>query len=347
MNANFWKGKKCLITGITGFVGSHLARRLVKLDAEVIGITRRKTLPETVKDISGSIGLEIGDIEDYDFLHKLFEMYRFDTCFHLAASAIVKFVQENPLTAFKTNITGTWNMLEVSRRHMTTLERLIVASSDKAYGQEKAPYDEKHSSLIGLHPYDCSKACADLLAQTYFVTYGLPVRITRCSNIYGEGDPNESRVIPSTILRILRGEKPIVHKGRENYVRECMYVGDAVNAYLMLAEKMTNNKDIERETLDPIHHAFCAYNVGAGEESKISVIDLVRKVLKLMGKKGVDSEIDFRQSREPFYEIKEQFLSTTKFRRVFEGWEPMNLDDGLKLTIEWHKDRYKKTFGEK
>lgn len=347
MNGSFWKGRKCLVTGITGFVGSHLAKKLVELDAEVIGITRRKTLPETVEDISGSFGLEIGDIEDYDFLHRLFEVYRFDTCFHLAASAIVRFVQENPLTAFKTNITGTWNILEVSRRHMTTLERLIVASSDKAYGQEKAPYDEVHSSLIGLHPYDCSKACADFLSQTYFVTYKLPVRITRCCNIYGPGDPNESRVIPGTILRILKGEKPVVHKGRENYIRECMYIDDAVTAYLMLAEKMTDDKDIQHETPDVKHHAFCAYNIGSGEESKISVIDLIRRILKLMGKEGTNSEIHFKPSREPFYEIREQFLTTTKFRRVFEEWKPTNLDDGLKLTIQWYKNRYEKIIAKK
>ncbi len=345
MSANFWKGKKCLVTGITGFVGSCIARRLLKLNAEIVGVTSRRTIPDTVKDISGSVALEIGDIEDYDFLHRLFEMYRFDTCFHLAASAIVRFVQENPVTAFKTNIAGTWNILEVSRRHMTTLERLVVASSDKAYGQEKAPYDEVHSSLIGLHPYDCSKACGDLLAQTYFVTYKLPVRITRCSNIYGPGDPNESRVIPGTIRRILKGEKPVVHKGRENYVRECMYIDDAVDAYLMLAEKMTNNKDIENQMHQPGHRAFCAYNIGSGEESKISVLNLIKRILKLMGKEDKDSEIAFVKSREPFYEIKEQFLSTTKFRGAFEDWKPVKLDDGLKLTIEWYKDKYEKIPG--
>lgn len=339
----FWKKKKCLVTGVTGFVGSLLTKKLVEFGADVVGISRKTSTPDTLGGIKDKITIETGRIEDYEFVDSLFEMYPFDTCFHLAACSIVKFAEENPLAAFKTNITGTWNVLESSRKHRTTLRRLIVASSDKAYGETEIPYDETRSSLIGLHPYDCSKSCADLLAQTYFTTYDLPVRITRFCNIYGGGDSNDSRIIPGSIIRILRGEKPIVHLGRQDYIREYIYIDDVVEGYLLLAEKMTDNEDIKGRIRTPF--AFCAYNISSG--TRINTLNLVKKILRLMDKNDEDSEIDFQTTSLSFHEIEAQFLSTVKFREVFKEWKPKDLDEGLKITIEWYRDWHRKIFEEK
>ncbi|WP_369546949.1 GDP-mannose 4,6-dehydratase [Bacillus velezensis] len=321
---SFWKNKNVFVTGCTGLLGSRLVKELIDQGANVTGLVR-DTVPksnlyqgEQVKQMN----IVQGALEDLDVIERALGEYEIDTVFHLAAQAIVGVANRNPISTFEANILGTWNILEACRRH-PLIKRVIVASSDKAYGdQPTLPYDE-NMPLQGKHPYDVSKSCADLLSHTYFNTYGLPVCITRCGNLYGGGDLNFNRIIPQTIQLVLNGEAPEI-RSDGTFIRDYFYIEDAVEAYLLLAEKM--------EELNLAGEAFNFSN-----EIQLTVLELVEKILKAM-----DSDLKPKVLNQGSHEIKHQYLSAEKARKLL-NWTPAHtIDEGLEKTIEWYKAFFQK-----
>jgi CDP-glucose 4,6-dehydratase len=319
--STFWRDRPTLVTGATGLVGSWLVRRLLDAEAEVVCLVR-DWVPTSELVRSGSIArvkVVRGDVRDQALLERTLGEHEIDTVFHLAAQTIVGIANRNPVSTFETNIQGTWSLLEASRRS-PTVQRVVLASSDKAYGdQEKLPYEES-TPLQGRHPYDVSKSCADLIAHAYAVSYGLPVAVTRCGNFYGGGDLNWNRIVPGTIRSILRGQRPVIRSdGR--FVRDYFYVEDGANAYMVLAEALAQRPELAGE----------AFNFS--NEIQVTVLELVRWVLRVMQS---DLEPDVRN--EASNEIVHQYLSAAKARRVL-GWAPLfDLEEGLRRTIAWYRD---------
>ncbi len=314
----FWKDKNVFITGCTGFLGSYLAKELIRHGANVTGLVR-DIVPKSALyqgEEYKSINLVNGKLEDRELLERTLGEYEIDSVFHVAAQAIVGVANRNPVGTFETNIRGTWNLLEAARRS-PLIQRIVVASSDKAYGdQEQLPYDET-MPLSGRHPYDVSKSCTDLISQAYYKTYGLPVCVTRCGNLYGGGDLNFNRIIPQTIRSILNGEAPVI-RSDGTFIRDYFYVEDAVRAYLLLAERM-NALRLEGE----------AFNFS--NEIQLTVLDLVKEILRLM-----NSELKPVVLNQGSNEIKHQYLSARKAREVL-GWAPAyTLEEGLGKTIDWY-----------
>lgn len=317
----FWLDRPTFVTGGTGLVGSWLVRRLVASGADVVCLVR-DWVPQSELVRTGTldhIKVVRGDIRDRETLERVLGEYEIDTVIHLAAQTIVTIANRNPISTFESNITGTWNLLEASRRS-PKVKQIVVASSDKAYGdQEKLPYDES-TSLQGQHPYDVSKSCADLIAHTYAVSYGLPVAITRCGNFYGGGDLNWNRIIPGTIRSVLRGQRPIIRSDGK-YIRDYFYVEDGAAAYMLLAEQLAAKPELRGE----------AFNFS--NEIQMTVSEIVDKILKLM-----DSALQAEIRNEVNNEILHQYLSAEKARSQL-GWSPLfTLDEGLARTIEWHKN---------
>jgi CDP-glucose 4,6-dehydratase len=260
-----------------------------------------------------------GDICDAALMERVLGEYEIDTVFHLAAQTIVGIANRNPVSTFQTNIGGTCSVLEACRRS-AKVKAVVVASSDKAYGdQESLPYDED-TPLQGRHPYDVSKSCADLIAQSYFTTYKLPVGITRCGNFYGGGDLNWNRIVPGTIRSILRGKRPIVRSDGQ-YVRDYFYIEDGAAAYILLAERLADNPKLHGE----------AFNFS--NETPVSVLEIVERISRLMG-----SNLKPVILNEASNEIRRQYLSSAKARKLLK-WRPLvTLDEGLERTISWYSD---------
>lgn len=324
MVSTFWNNKNVFITGGTGFLGSYLVKKLVNYGANVT-ILVRDYIPQSNiyrGEEYKKVNVVHGTLEDYLLIERTLGEYEIDTVFHLAAQAIVGVANRNPLGTFKSNIEGTWNILEAARKS-PSIKRVIVASSDKAYGdQEKLPYDE-NMPLQGKHPYDVSKSCADLIAQTYYETYKLPVCITRCGNLYGGGDLNFNRIIPQSIQSILNNEAPVI-RSDGSFIRDYFYIEDAVDAYINLAEKVVE-----------LNLGGQAFNFS--NEIQLTVLELVNKILKIMGSSM--KPIILNQGSN---EIIHQYLSAKKARTVL-GWSPnYTIDEGLSKTIEWYKDFLKK-----
>ena len=324
MVSTFWNNKNVFITGGTGFLGSYLVKKLVNYGANVT-ILVRDYIPQSniyVGEEYKKVNVVHGALEDYLLIERTLGEYEIDTVFHLAAQAIVGVANRNPLGTFKSNIEGTWNILEAARKS-PSIKRVIVASSDKAYGdQEKLPYDE-NMPLQGKHPYDVSKSCADLIAQTYYETYKLPVCITRCGNLYGGGDLNFNRIIPQSIQSILNNEAPVI-RSDGSFIRDYFYIEDAVDAYINLAEKVVE-----------LNLGGQAFNFS--NEIQLTVLELVNKILKIMG--SCMKPIILNQGSN---DIIHQYLSAKKARTVL-GWSPnYTIDEGLSKTIEWYKDFLKK-----
>lgn len=322
---NFWKGKRVFVTGSTGVVGLNLVNRLVTYGAEVTALVR-DWVPQATHlggwlSTGSDVNLVRGELEDYFFVQRVISEYETQFIFHLGAQTIVNVGNVSPVTTFKANIEGTWNLLEAVRvlnGYSSNIEAVCVASSDKAYGSSKIlPYTED-MPLCGEHPYDVSKSCTDLISQTYGKTYDLPVSIARMGNIYGPGDLNFSRIIPGTIRSILEKRVPEI-RSNGTPIREYFFVEDAVNAYLSLAE--------QTRTMD---HYGEAFNFSSGE--KMSVIEVVRKIITMM---GADSEpIVLNSGRN---EIQDQYLSIRKAQDVL-GWQPEHsFDNGLLKTIDWYR----------
>ncbi|MGB5967771.1 MAG: GDP-mannose 4,6-dehydratase [Spirulinaceae cyanobacterium] len=318
--SNFWRDRSVFVTGGTGLLGSWLVTELVQKGAKVTGLVR-DLVPNSrlyTEKWHQQINIVHGGVEDLSTLKRALAEYEVDTVFHLAAQTIVGVANRDPLGTFEANIKGTWNLLEACRQ-VREVSRIVVASSDKAYGDQLVlPYDET-TPLQGEHPYDVSKSCADLLCRTYYVSYQLPVCITRCGNFYGGGDLNFNRIVPDTIRSTLRNN-PVIIRSDGSYIRDYFYVKDGALAYLHLAEQM--------DRAEILGEAFNFSN-----ELQITVLDIVKKILDLMNQSHLEPVI-LNQVKN---EIKHQYLSAKKARELL-NWHPKySLDEGLKETIDWYK----------
>jgi CDP-glucose 4,6-dehydratase len=319
-SSTFWRGRNVLVTGCTGVVGSWLTAALAEHGADVVGLIR-DWVPQSHLVRSGTINrirVVRGEVEDYSLVHRLLNEYEVDTVFHLAALTIVTIAHRAPLSTFETNIRGTWTVCEAARS-APLVSRVVLASSDKAYGtQERLPYTEE-MPLLAHHPYDVSKACAELLARSYHATYGLPVGITRCANIYGGGDLNFNRVVPGAIRAALLGERPVI-RSDGSPLRDYLYVQDAVSAYLTLAQALD----------DPAVHGQ-AFNFGI--DNPQSVLEMTRLIISLSDHPALEPIIEDRELKE----IQDQYLCSDKARQVLD-WQPRySLPDGLCETMAWYR----------
>ena len=319
LNRAFWLDRPTFVTGGTGLVGSWLVQRLVEAGADVVCLVR-DWVPQSELVRSGlieQVKVVRGDVRAGDILERALGEYEIDTVIHLAAQTIVTIANRNPLSTFETNIAGTWNLLEACRRSQK-VKQIVVASSDKAYGdQEKLPYDEK-TPLQGQHPYDVSKSAADLISYSYAKSFDLPVVITRCGNFYGGGDLNWNRIIPGTIRSIRRGQNPVIRSDGD-YIRDYFYVEDGAAAYMLLAEKLAAQPELKGE----------AFNFS--NEIQVSVQEIVEHILN-----GMKSDLRPEIHNEVTNEIRHQYLSAEKARREL-GWKPLfTLDEGLRKTIDWY-----------
>jgi CDP-glucose 4,6-dehydratase len=319
--ANAWREKRVLVTGATGIVGSWLVRDLIQHQAHVVALVRDAD-PQTELYRGGNIqrvAVVNGQLEDFHTVERAINEHEIDTVFHLGAQTIVGTAQRSPLPTLEANIRGTYNLLEACRAHSDLVKGIVVASSDKAYGEQpQLPYTED-MPLQGLHPYEVSKSCADLIAQAYHHTYGLPVAIARCGNVYGGGDLNWSRIVPGTIRSLLHGENPVV-RSNGSYVRDYIYVEDAVRGYLQLAEYLADGK-IQGQ----------AFNFST--ETPLTVLHMVSQIQKLILGKPLEPRILNCAEGE----IRSQHLSAAKAHKLLE-WEPeFHLEAGLRETIAWYR----------
>jgi CDP-glucose 4,6-dehydratase len=321
---DFWRNKIVLVSGFEGFLGSNLTKSLLDKGAKVIGLDIKTSRKETIFRAGDyrKIVVYKGSVANRKFLKFIFNKHRIEVAFHLAAEAIVCRSHSDPLNAFESNIAGTWEVLEVTRLY-SNVRAIVVASSDKAYGEhKKLPYRED-ASLIANHPYDVSKSCADLIANTYAHTYGLPVAITRCGNIYGPGDFNFSRLIPEA-MRCLFYNRTLKIRSDGKFVRDYVYVDDVVSGYMKIAESLFLGKNSGE-----------AFNLS--DESPFTVMGVLKKIsgLEVSGKK-----LRYEIMNTAKYEIKEQYLSSIKARRML-GWKPEHsIAEGLKKTAAWYMEYF-------
>ena len=322
----FWLDRPTLVTGATGLVGSWLIRRLAAAGADVVCLVR-DWVPQSElvrsKDIE-RLKVARGDIRDQALLERVLGEYEIQTVIHLAAQTIVGIANRNPVSTFEANIAGTWSLLEACRRSPRVGE-IVIASSDKAYGDHsQLPYTEE-TPLVGRHPYDVSKSCADLIAQAYATTYGSPVVITRCGNFYGGGDLNWNRIVPGTIRSVLRGQRPVI-RSDGTFIRDYFYVEDGAIAYMLLAEKLAADPALKGR----------AFNFS--NEIQITVRQLVDQISGLM-KSSLEPEV----RNEASHEIVHQYLSAAAARRDL-GWKPQfSLEGGLARTIAWYREFFEAT----
>jgi CDP-glucose 4,6-dehydratase len=317
---DFWRDRPTLVTGGSGLVGGCLVERLIDAGADIVCLVR-DWVPQSELINSGAIErvkTARGDVRDQRLLERLLGEYEIDTVLHLAAQTIVPIANRNPVSTFETNVGGTWTLLEACRRS-PAVKQVVVASSDKSYGeQDDLPYRES-MPLQGRHPYDASKSAGDLITQSYATSFGLPVIITRCGNFYGGGDLNWSRIVPGAIRSAVRGKAPVI-RSDGNYVRDYFYVEDGAAAYTLAAERLAADRSLAGE----------AFNFS--NEQPINVIDITRLILKLM-----NSDLEPEIRNEATNEIRCQYLSAAKAREML-GWKPMyQLEEGLGRTIDWYR----------
>jgi CDP-glucose 4,6-dehydratase len=322
MTSDFWTDRNVFVTGCTGLMGGWLTEALCDAGANVVGLIRdRVPRSRLVQNrLVDRINVVFGEMQDYLLLERALNEYQVDTVFHLAAQTIVGIANDNPLSTFEANIKGTWNLLEACR-HSSRVKAVVVASSDKAYGEhEHLPYSED-APLLGRHPYDVSKACADMLAQTFSNTYQLPVCITRFGNLFGGGDLNFDRLIPGTVRSVIRGEAPVI-RSNGKFSRDYIYVEDAVQAYMLLAENMSADS------------AILGWAFNFSYESPLTALQVVEKILGQMGQTDLQPQI-LGTARN---EIPHQYLSARNAREVL-GWRPsFEFDEGLRRTVPWYQD---------
>jgi CDP-glucose 4,6-dehydratase len=317
----FWLDRPTLVTGGTGLIGGWLVRGLRALGADVVCLVR-DWVPQSELVRSGlfaQVKVVRGDVRDQSLLERTLGEYEIDTVIHLAAQTIVSIANRNPVATMETNIAGTWALLEACRRS-PLVKQIVIASSDKAYGaHEELPYNETFP-LQGRHPYDVSKSCADLIAQSYAQTYELPVAITRCGNFYGGGDLNWNRIVPGTIRSVLREQRPVI-RSDGHFVRDYFYAEDGAAANMVLAEALASKPELRGQ----------AFNFS--NETQITVLELVDRLLGLM-----DSSLRPEIRNEATNEIRHQYLNATRARELLQ-WQPLfTLDEGLRRTIAWYRD---------
>ncbi len=318
---SFWRDRSVFVTGATGLLGSWLVSQLLETGSNVVCLVRDwvpQCEPVHNRRIE-QVNTVRGDITDRALLERVLGEYEVEVVFHVAAQAIVGIANRDPASTFSTNVEGTWNLLEACRRS-PKVSSIVIASSDKAYGdQEHLPYTET-TPLLGRHPYDVSKSCGDMVAQTYAASYNLPVAITRCGNFFGGGDLNWNRVVPGTIRSILRGEPPII-RSDGNFVRDYIYIEDAAAAYMLLAERLISNPALRGQ----------AFNFSY--EIQMSVLDMVELILRKM-QSSLRPEVLNQASNE----IRHQFLSAERARTLL-NWKPrFTLESGLDRTLTWYRE---------
>jgi CDP-glucose 4,6-dehydratase len=321
VNPRFWQDRSVLLTGATGLLGGWLTRHLLDRGAQVTAVVRDWVPQSEIvrKGLIDRINVVRGDVTDQSLLERVLGEYEVENVFHLAAQTVVGIANSNPVSTFESNVRGAWSLLEACRR-CPRVRAIVIASSDKAYGaQPKLPYAED-MPLQGRHPYDVSKSCADLIAQSYAYTFGLPVAITRCGNFYGGGDLNWNRIVPGTIRSALRNQRPVIRSDGK-YVRDYLYVEDGSQAYMLLAERLSNDPSLRGS----------AFNFST--ESPITVLDLVNRILGAMG-----SALQPDIRNEASYEIREQFLCAGLARERLRWTPQFTLDEGLKRTIAWYSE---------
>ena len=318
---DFWQDRPTFVTGATGLVGGWLAKYLIKAGADLVCLVR-DWIPKSLlvqDDTIQKVKVVRGDLRDQVLLERILGEYEIDTVFHLAAQTIVGVANRNPSSTFESNIAGTWRLLEACRLS-PKVKQVVIASSDKAYGTQLIlPYSEE-TPLQGKHPYDVSKSCADLIAQSYAHTFNSPVVIARCGNFFGGGDLNWNRLVPGTIRSICKGESPIIRSDGQ-FIRDYLYVEDGVNAYMLLAQKLAENSQLRGE----------AFNFSL--ETKLTVLELVDHISRLM-----QSDLNPLILNEASHEIKSQFLDSKKATKQLK-WQPLfDLEMGLKETINWYQE---------
>lgn len=329
----FWHGSKVFVTGGTGLLGSHLVQQLVEQGAEVVALIRdfvpRSYFYNCPDGLEKKVTIVRGCIEDYPLMERVLNEYEIDSIFHLAAQTIVGVANRSPLATFEANIAGTWNILEAARIHSKSIKRVLIASSDKAYGDlHGEAYDENYP-LRGEHPYDVSKSCADLISRSYFVSYGTPVAITRCGNFFGPGDLNFNRIIPGTVRDVIEGRTPVI-RSNGKFIRDYIFAEDGAAAYLTLAEQMVPTPQ------GGVKFAGEAFNFSYG--LRLSVLDVVGKVLKVMGREDIQPII----KNEANNEIPVQTLNSEKAKSQL-NWKPRyGFDEGLKKTIAWYTEQFQR-----
>ncbi len=317
----FWRDRPVFVTGATGLLGSWLVKHLIKSGAEVVCLIR-DWVPQSEllrSPETHAIKYVRGDVCDQALIERVLGEYEIDTVFHLAAQTTVQVALRNPVSTFETNIGGTWALLEACRRS-PKVRQIVVASSDKTYGeQNELPYTED-APLLGVFPYDASKSCVDILVRSYAKTYELPVAVTRCGNFYGGGDLNWNRIVPGTIRSIIRGDNPVIRSDGK-FIRDYFYIEDGALAYMTLAEKLAEDRALIGE----------AFNFST--ETPLTVTEIAGMILNIMGSK-LELEILNQVSKE----IPAQYLSAAKAHRVL-GWKPhYTMKEGLEKTVQWYRD---------
>ena len=318
--STFWRDRPTLITGATGLIGGWLVPRLLSLGADVICLVR-DTVPTSLlsrPDIAGRVRVVRGDVRDQALLERALGEYEVATVFHLAAQTIVGIARRNAVSTFDTNVGGTCALLEACRRS-PLVAQIVVASSDKAYGEaDRLPYDEQ-TPLRAVHPYDASKACQDIIALSYAATWNLPVVVTRCGNFFGGGDLNWSRIVPGSIRSIVRGEAPVI-RSDGTLIRDYFYVEDGAVAYTTIAEALASDPSLRGQ----------AFNFS--NEKPVSVLEITQAILNTMG-----SNLKPIVRGENSGEISAQYLDASKARRVL-GWSPkFDLSRSLTQTVSWYR----------
>jgi CDP-glucose 4,6-dehydratase len=313
-------GRSVLVTGAFGLLGAWLVRALLDCGARVVAVRRDEPATTSLEllGLDRAVDVVHGDICEPGLVARALDDYDVDSVFHLAAQTLVGVANRSPLSTFETNIRGTWLVLEACRAH--GVERVIVASSDKAYGrQAELPYREDQP-LLARHPYDVSKAACDLLARSYWHTFELPVAVTRCANLYGGADTNASRLVPEGVCAALAGRSPVI-RSDGSPERDFLYVEDAVRAYLAIWEALERH-DARGE----------AFNAGGGRPWRVA--DVVALISRLAGGRGAP---DIRGAGTPPGEIDRQWVDSSRLQQL-TGWEPtVTLEDGLQRTIEWYR----------
>lgn len=317
----FWTDRRVFVTGGTGLLGSAMLAELLRRGATPIALVR-DWVPDSEAVLAGVLGrcrVVRGELEDFPLMLRALNEYEVDTVLHLGAQTIVGTANRNALSTFEANIKGTWCLLEAARLCGPRIERVIVASSDKAYGEHDVlPYTED-APLQGRHPYDVSKSCADLISLSYFHTYRLPVAVTRCGNLYGAGDLNFNRLVPGTIRSALRGESPVI-RSDGTFIRDYFYVRDAVDAYLQLAERLPGD-------------GFTGEAFNFGTETPLSVTAMAERILGAVG-----ASLPLTILNQASNEIPKQYLDCRKARERMQ-WRPRHdLDASLRETVAWYRD---------
>jgi CDP-glucose 4,6-dehydratase len=345
---NFWYGKRVLVTGADGFVASNLMRKLMQLGAVVTAVTRHQRPVTTLKllGVNELPDVEHSDLANFAQTQEICHRHSIDTIFHLAASAVVSTAANAPISTVENNVLPTLNLLETAR--INRIPRVIVASSDKSYGDhaepgdaEPVPYRESYA-LRGLDVYSASKVCADMISHTYAFQFKLPVLVTRACNIYGPADLNFSRLIPRTILRLMSGEQPVINAGNHSVLREYIYVDDMVEAYLFLGRNIATHYKSPMPEKGQSPYGWAAYNIGSyGAEDPAGNLPNVKSVVDVIelisSKLGMSLKAAVIPKPANFIEIPDQYLDAGKLHKL--GFRPrVELSEGVERTIVWYKE---------